>query len=336
MTSILTTAATLGLTGLGTFLATHGLMNSSGTEALISLAPFVAAAGVATWREYVRPILTAQLEVLKAKSLAQAAALKAANAPKVTVAQIAAQSPTMDATQVVKAIATLPPEIKATVGPPATPAASFPPPKAILGLALVAAFLGLLGPGAAHAQQGNRSNPPIRNTPALTGNPIQDIKNATQPAGASSEIKLTGDPIADLHAAITKGGAKLILHLKQSYALAMAKGSSGSADNTSAMCTRALVPIVDLVVNGPKMGTLDPADSMNLTSDEVTAAADTSEPEGPIVAIEKLRILRLAVTSPALNDACGALVQDEVKNAQALVGKITSLITGVGLLPAGL
>lgn len=115
LTSIGTTIATLALASAGTFLATHGLMTGSGKEELISLAPYVAAAAVAGWREYVRPILTAQLEVLKAKSLAQAAALKAANLPKVTVAQIAAQSPTMEAPAVVRAIATLPPEIKANV-----------------------------------------------------------------------------------------------------------------------------------------------------------------------------------------------------------------------------
>jgi hypothetical protein len=115
LTSILTTAATVGLASLGTFLVTHGVMNSSGTETLVSLAPFVAAATLAGWREYVRPILTAQLEVLKAKSLAQAAALKAAGLPKVTVAQIAAQSVTMGPPDVAKAVATLPTEIQATV-----------------------------------------------------------------------------------------------------------------------------------------------------------------------------------------------------------------------------
>ena len=160
-----------------------------------------------------------------------------------------------------------------------------------------------------------------------------------QAAGVASgnDIKLTGDPITDLHNAIEKGGQKLILHLKQSYALAMAKAASGSvADNTSAMCTKALVPIVSLVVNGPPTGTLDAADPMNLSDAEKTMATDTGEPEGTIVKIEKLRILRLALNSTALNDACGALVQDEVRNAQGLIGKVTSLITGIGLLPAGM
>jgi hypothetical protein len=115
LNSVATMLATKGLAILGTFLVTHGLMTGSNTEALISLAPFLVSLAWSGYREYVRPILIAQLEVLKAKSLAQAAALKAANLPKVTVAQIAAQSPTMETTDVVRAIATLPPEIKATV-----------------------------------------------------------------------------------------------------------------------------------------------------------------------------------------------------------------------------
>lgn len=164
----------------------------------------------------------------------------------------------------------------------------------------------------------------------------------TTPSGTKlgdSGCKATGDPIGDLHCVIKAGGAKLILHLKQSYALSSAPGSNGavSTDNTSAMCTKALVPIVDLVVNGPKAGTLPAGDPMALTTDEITLAANPGELDGPIVVIEKIRILRLAIQSPALNDACGALVQDEVKNAQSLIGKVTSLITGAGILaPLGL
>lgn len=173
----------------------------------------------------------------------------------------------------------------------------------------------------------------VPTVPNLIQKGVNDInqRNASQIA-SGNDIKLTGDPVTDLHNAIVKGGQKLIMHLKQSYALAEAKGTSGTAaDNTSATCTKALVPIVSLVVNGPPTGTLAADDPMNLTDAEKTMAADASEPEGVIVKIEKLRILRLALNSPALNDACGALVQDEVKNAQSLVGKITSLITGAGI-----
>lgn len=115
--SVGTMLATKGLAMLATFLVTHGLMSGSNTEAFIAIAPLLVSLAWSGYVQYARPIFLAQLEVLKAKSLAQAAALKAANLPKVTVAQIAAQSPTMEATDVAKAISTLPPEIKATVAP---------------------------------------------------------------------------------------------------------------------------------------------------------------------------------------------------------------------------
>lgn len=211
-----------------------------------------------------------------------------------------------------------------------------------LALPFVLGVLLLLMGGSAQAQ--------VRK-PALTGNIPADIKTdlaggapATNAPASGTKLgdsgcKATGDPIADLHCVIKAGGAKLILHLKQSYALGSAPGSTAGSttDNTSAMCMKALVPIVDLVVNGPKSGTIPAGDPMALTADEAALAANASEPDGPIVVIEKIRILRLAIQSPALNDACGALVQDEVKNAQSLVGKVTSLITGAGVLaPLGL
>lgn len=205
------------------------------------------------------------------------------------------------------------------------------PPAAKVGALIILGLL-LLAPDHAYAQaQSPKIGGPL-------GHALDKIdEKRAQGVASGNDVKLTGDPVTDLHNAITKGGQKLILHLKESYALAMAKGPSGAlADNTSAMCTKALVPIVSLVVNGPPTGTLDPTDPMNLTADEQKMAADTGEPEGPVVKIEKLRILRLALSSPALNDACGALVQDEVKNAQNLVGKITSLITGAGLLGVGI
>lgn len=133
LASVGTMLATKGLAILGTFLVTHGLMTGSGTEELISLAPFLVSIGGSIYLEYLRPIFLAQMDVLKAKSLAQAAALRAANLPKVTVTQIAAQSPTMEAADVVKAIATLPPEIKANVavvGPEGLPVSPVAPARA--------------------------------------------------------------------------------------------------------------------------------------------------------------------------------------------------------------
>ena len=55
------------------------------------------------------------MEVLKAKALAQAAKLKDAGLPPVTVNQIAAQSSTMSSADVTKVIAKLPAELQAVV-----------------------------------------------------------------------------------------------------------------------------------------------------------------------------------------------------------------------------
>lgn len=206
--------------------------------------------------------------------------------------------------------------------------------KAAIVLLLISGAL-LISSVSSYAQnpRGPVSPPTFRPT-VPTGDPVADIKRSfSQPA----EEKLTGDPVRDLHSAITRGGSKLIVHLKMTYALAMAKGQDGAiVDPTSAPCARALVPIVDLVVNGPKPGTVPIDDPMSLTPDEQVIASDPAEVEGIPVKIEKIRILRLSLSSPALNIACGALVQDEVKQAGSLIGKITSLITGAGLIGIGL
>lgn len=172
---------------------------------------------------------------------------------------------------------------------------------------------------------------PVFRPTVPTGDVKADVKKAFSPE-PTEEAPITGDPVKDLHAAIQRGGAKLIVHLKQTYALATAKGQDGApVDPTSAPCAKALVPIVDLVVNGPKPGTVPADDPMAMTEAEVAIASDPSALEGIPVKIEKARIIRLALQSPALNLACGALVQDEVKQAGNLIGKITSLITGAGI-----
>lgn len=115
LSSVGTMIATKGLSILAGVAVTHGLITSSNTEMFISAGLFLVSLGWSSYMEYIRPILLAQLEVYKAKSLAQAAALRSAGVPQITVAQIAAQSPTMEAPTIAKVIATLPPEVKANV-----------------------------------------------------------------------------------------------------------------------------------------------------------------------------------------------------------------------------
>lgn len=100
---------------IGMSVATHGWISGSQVELFGAAAVALGAAGYSFWNDYGRPIVLSQLEVLKAKSMAQAAKMQRAGVAQVTVSEIAAQSPKLSATDVVKTVATLPPAIQANV-----------------------------------------------------------------------------------------------------------------------------------------------------------------------------------------------------------------------------
>lgn len=95
--------------------ATHGIINSNQTETFVSAGLCLLGVGWSLWNDYGRAIVLSQLELLKAKSLAQAAKLNQAGIAPVTASQIAEQSPTLTPAEVTKTVATLPPAVQATV-----------------------------------------------------------------------------------------------------------------------------------------------------------------------------------------------------------------------------
>jgi hypothetical protein len=101
----------------GAAATTHGLIADIPAETYTAGAVFIVSAGWSFWNDYGKAIILSQLEVLKARSLASAKKIHDAGLKSVTVAEIAAQSPTLTEAQVTKVASTLPPSIQATVVP---------------------------------------------------------------------------------------------------------------------------------------------------------------------------------------------------------------------------
>ena len=115
MLTLASGAAKKGLMVVGASLATHGWINGNETQTFVSLGMAALPVVYSFWQDYGKAILLSQLEVLKAKSLAQAAKLKAAGVPPVSVTEIAEQSAKLSPASVTKTIATLPAAVQENV-----------------------------------------------------------------------------------------------------------------------------------------------------------------------------------------------------------------------------
>jgi hypothetical protein len=118
--SIAVGAVKKGLIAVGALLAGHGLALGFTPTDYAAAAVGIVAAAWSFWGDWGKPIVLAQLDVLKARSLAAAAKIHAAGLPAVTPAEIAAQSPTLTAASVVKIAATMAPTVQASVVPEST------------------------------------------------------------------------------------------------------------------------------------------------------------------------------------------------------------------------
>ena len=100
-----------------TGLVAHGLLSSNNIEVFVSLGLAAIGAAWSFWNEFGEAIVLSQLEVIKAKSLAQAQALRMAGQPQVTMKQIAEQSSKLTLADTHEIAATLPVEIQANIAP---------------------------------------------------------------------------------------------------------------------------------------------------------------------------------------------------------------------------
>lgn len=181
------------LLGLGATLATHGVISSNQTETFVAVGMALVGVGWSLWNDYGRAIVLSQLEVLKAKSLAQADQARNAGLPPVTSTQIADKSPTLTPTDVAKVTAKL-------------PAAS--------AIILAVVFGGFLM-GGAHAQTQQRRPLDI----------LSDLK-ANVPGSNGQLGTRTSSPLSDILGALD---VKLLPDLQYALKLASASGSKVTA-----------------------------------------------------------------------------------------------------------
>lgn len=190
----------------GTTLATHGIISSNQTETVVAVGLALLGAGWSFWNDYGRAIVLSQLDVLKAKSLAQAQQARNAGLPPVTSSQIAEQSATLTPKDVAKVTAKL-------------------PGAAVI---LLAVMLGALLMGSAHAQSQVRK--------ALTGNIIADIKANSDSGSSGAASGRVSAALSDIIGALD---AKLLPDLQYALKLANASGSK-----VTAPCYQAWIDII--------------------------------------------------------------------------------------------
>ncbi len=194
------------LTIAGGSLAAHGLINSSGIETFVSLGLMIAGVGWSVWDKYGRDIVTAQLEVWKAKALAQKEAMKEAKVPEPSNTEIANKVPDPKVTAAVVAKVTA---------------------------SCLAFFLVMLLAAPAFAQPDRAAG----RKPALTGNIVNDIRQRADSTDNVGGGIGGGKGLNDLLGALD---AKLLPDLK--YALALANKSNSKV---TAPCYEAWIAIIE-------------------------------------------------------------------------------------------
>jgi hypothetical protein len=258
-----------GLMTLGATAATHGIINSSQTETFVAAGMFLVGAGWSFWNDYGKAIVLSQLEVLKAKSLAQAKTMRENSIPPVTTGQIAAQSPTLTAQEVAKTVETLPPAIQANV---------------IKAVLLAVLCLGALAfPGDAGAQV---------KRPQITGNIAADTRANLGLGGTAGQAATS--PLGNILGALDD---KVLPDLQYALKLATAADS-----RVTAPCYQAWIDIINkrkVAVTNPDGSPMDLPQPRIITDfEKAIELRNALQPDSefsikcaPVVAMVKLDII---------------------------------------------
>lgn len=207
------------LMAVGAAAAAHGFATSGlSAEVYAGIALAIVSAGWSFWNDYGKAIVLAQLEMLKAKSLAQAAKMRQANLPPVTAEQIADQSPTLTPADVTKTVATMPVAVQNNVAK----------------VVIIGALLGIFAfTGDARAQ----TPTPIKR-PQITGDVVADTKANLGLGGSGGGLRSSsGSPLNNILGALDD-----VLLPDLQYALKLAQASDSKV---TAPCFQAWIDIIN-------------------------------------------------------------------------------------------
>jgi hypothetical protein len=232
--------------------------------------------GWSWWQASGEALVKAQVDIIQAKTLAQAQKLRLAGLPQVTVKEIAQQSPTMTLAETAKVIPTLPAEIRANIAP-ATPSQNgMGKIVAVIAILIGAMFLG--GPDPASAQTAK-----LR-APQITGNVVEDAKANLGIAPAQPKL-LTGNVEKDMHALWDK-----IVNASNddlTYASALAASAATPASAVRKQCYDAILKL-NAQVNGKNVLGADskplpmPDPKLFTGVEQAAETIDNLSPSGPL------------------------------------------------------
>jgi hypothetical protein len=308
------------LTGLAGTLVGLGALQGGQTAQFVDIGTgivvYLIGAGWTWWRTKGQALFDAKVEVLTAKTMAQAQALRMAKLPPVTVKEITQQS-NMTLQEVTKVIPTLPISVQQNIAP-----SSLVPPVAKVVALFAILFLGLAWPGDVSAAAAK-----------------SHIRLPIDPLGLNAKPTTTATPATPAPGVVTSIDDLLTkLESIKNDVVSGVIGDIQAADVDAGTVITAATGNAPAVVNDPISHACYPAEVQFLQS--LPVAKPTTGKYVLVQLFQKKRdfVNQLKAGLPAyLKIGCGALLGDETQIFIATMGMVgVTVATGgiSGILPA--
>lgn len=372
------------------------------------IALYAITAGWAWWTNTGQAFVKDYVKVLVAKTQAQAQALRLANQPQVTVKQITQQSD-LTLQEVSAVIPKLPVAVQQNIAPSPLVPPPVVKAIVLFAILVLSALMLFSGSASAQVRTRptKKTIPAAAPVPAPAAseasgtlptlsawapkphllkllNPlgwpdpmcITDHPSKTCPANTvnGGGIKQSGNPQTDFTDFISRGGITFVRDMKRadqflSYPCKPTDTGCTKTDLLSSNCLEAIIPIAELIVNGPPSLVSDaptatpstppsgtspttapnpdptvPTAPQTLNGLPAVQAANgtnglmstdspvvTSADDGVVTAAAKLDVVYLAIQGPALKQGCGGWVQNQVTQFGSFAAGLMTFVTGLGL-----